>query len=467
MVEKNFRDVSQTLRTWFTKGNEALARQNYEYAITLFQQALTQEPGFFDCRKALRAAQFGKQGGGGTGFFRKMISGAGASPAVAKAQVQVHTNPAEALITLENALNGDPNSSAAHKLLAEAAMALDLPQTAVLSLEIVHRNSPGNKAVTLQLATALGAAGDTARAEKMLSELLRANPSDGEVNQALKNLSASRTLTETSYKDLAGGQGSYRDALKDKDEAVSLEQGNRMVKAENIADKLIGEYEARLRTEPNNLKLLRSIAELYTEQKRFSEALGFYQKIKESDAGNDASLDRAIMETRVRKFDHEIAQIDATDPEQADRLTALRGEKQAFQLAECQRRAEQYPTDLGIRFELGLLYFQNGRIGEAIQEFQKAQANPHKRIQALFYLGQCFAHRGINDLAARTFQNALKEKPVFDDEKKELLYALGGVLEKAGKKDEAIEQFKQIYEVDIGYKNVSAKIDAFYAGPQG
>ena len=33
-----------------------------------------------------------------------------------------------------------------------------------------------------------------------------------------------------------------------------------------------------------------------------------------------------------------------------------------------------------------------------------------------------------------------------------------------GKKEEAVEQFKQIYEMDIGYKDVSAKVEAFYAG---
>ena len=41
---------------------------------------------------------------------------------------------------------------------------------------------------------------------------------------------------------------------------------------------------------------------------------------------------------------------------------------------------------------------------------------------------------------------------------------LGVVLEKMGKKEEAIEQFKQIYEVDISYKDVAAKVDAFYSG---
>ena len=33
-----------------------------------------------------------------------------------------------------------------------------------------------------------------------------------------------------------------------------------------------------------------------------------------------------------------------------------------------------------------------------------------------------------------------------------------------GKKEEAIEQYKKIYEVDVGFKDVAKKVDAFYAG---
>ena len=68
------------------------------------------------------------------------------------------------------------------------------------------------------------------------------------------------------------------------------------------------------------------------------------------------------------------------------------------------------------------------------------------------------------DMAARRLQDALKEKIVFDEEKKELIYNLGCVLESLGKKDEACEQFKQIYEVDIGYKDVAAKVEGYYGG---
>jgi len=111
-----------------------------------------------------------------------------------------------------------------------------------------------------------------------------------------------------------------------------------------------------------------------------------------------------------------------------------------------------------------VLYFQAGKTTEAVGEFQKAQQNPHKRIAAMNYLAQCFALRNMNDSAVRTLQNAIKEKPVFDEEKKELTYNLGCVFEKMGKKAEAIEQFLIIYETDINYRDVGAKVDAHYAG---
>jgi tetratricopeptide (TPR) repeat protein len=466
MAEKSLNELPRDLRALFTKGSEALQRDNLDYAIELFNQVLAREPAQYEIRKALRTAQF-KKAGSGRGFFKKMLSSAGSQPLVAKGHLALNKNPAEALQIAEQILNGDPNNSAAHRLVVEASFALELPLTAVSSLEILAKNSPKDREVAIKFAQALADAGQSGRAEKILADLYQQFPTDNDLAQALKDLSARKTLDEGGYDALADGKGSYRDILKNEEEAVSLEQQNRQVKTEDITERLIGEYEARLKAEPKNLKLLRSLAELYTQKNQFDKALGYYDQIKSSDVGADASLDRSIAETVVRKFDHEISQLDASAPDYADKSAKLQAEKQAYQLAECQKRAERFPTDLQIRFELGQLYFQAGKITEAIKEFQKASGNPHRRIQALSYLGQCFARRGINDLAATTFQDALKEKVVFDDEKKELFYLLGCVFEKVGKREEAIAQFKTIYAVDVSYKDVAEKIDAYYGGQTG
>jgi tetratricopeptide (TPR) repeat protein len=281
----------------------------------------------------------------------------------------------------------------------------------------------------------------------------------------LKDVSAKKTLDEKGYQSVATGQGSYRDILKDKKEAVSLEQEKRVEKSEDTADRLIREKEARLKTEPENLKLLRDLAELFTQKKQLDKALEYYELAKKTPAGSsDPTLDRAIADTRVRQFDQQLEKLDQAAADYGDQSSRIQAEKLAYQVSECQKRAEKFPTDLTIRFEMGVLYYQSGKIGEAIPELQKAQGNPHKRIAAMNYLGQCFSKRKMFDLAARQFQNAIKEKPVFDDEKKDLIYNLGSVFESMGKKNEAIEEFKQIYEVDSGFRDVSAKMDAFYSG---
>ena len=464
MAEKTANDVPRDLRALYTKANEAAQRDNFDYAFALYCQVLEKEPGFFECRKALRGAQLKKLGGGGTGFFKKMLSGAGNSPQLIKAQAILRSNPAGAMVVAEQILNGDPNSSAAHRIIVDAAHALEMPKTAILSLEHIVRNSSKDKSIAIEYADAIAATGgDHEGGTKVLQELLRSSPNDPDLLAALKNLSARQTLDEGGYGALESGEGSYRDILRNKEEAVSLEQEKRVVQTEDSAARLIAEYESRLANEPNNLKMIRSLAELYTQKKQYDRALHFYDRLKNTDMGTDPSLDRAIADTRVRQFDNQIEQLNPFAADHAEQIEKLKTDKTDFQLAECQKRAEKYPTDMAIRFELGTLYFNAGKIGEAIGEFQKAQSNPNKRIAAMNYLAQCFAKRNMNDSAVRTFQNALKEKPVFDEEKKDLIYNLGCVLEKMGKKNESIEQFLIIYESDINYKDVGKKIDAHYA----
>ncbi|HMJ88410.1 MAG TPA: tetratricopeptide repeat protein [Candidatus Acidoferrum sp.] len=463
MSEKAINAIPRPQRDLYEKGMMAIQRNNLDYAISILTQVVTVEPAFFEARQALRAAQFKRGAASQGGFFKKMIGGATSQPALAKAQLTLRKNPVEAMQQLEELLNTDPQNNSAHKLLAEAAVSAGLMRTAMLSLEIVYKQNPRDRELAMQLADCYVQARQTQKAEAVYTELLRQKPNDPEVLQALKNVTAQASMREGGYEAAAESGGSYRDLLKDKEESAQLEQSNRVVKSDGVTQNLVTEYETRLRNEPNNVKLMRSLAELHAQKKEFDAALSYYQRIRNTDGGADSSLEKIIAETSLKKLDHLKAQLDPSAADYAERLAEIDAQKIVFQLEECRVRAEKYPTDLHIRYELGVLFYNAGKISEAIQEFQKAQNNPQRRLSAIMYLGRCFAKRGMNDMAARKIQDALKEKPNFDDEKKEMLYELGSVLEKMGKADEAIEQFKQIYEADIGYRDVAAKVDAYYA----
>lgn len=466
MPEKTVQEVAAYVREQYEKGKAAYARQNYDYAIELFNGVLKLEPAFFEARTALRATQF-QRTKMGKGFLKRMFGKASSSPGLARAQMLAKRNPPEAIYAAEQVLNGDPNNITAHRILAEAATAADLPKTAVFCLEIAFKQNPGDKKLTLQMADAYANAGQISKAESLYSEVIKGNPDDPELQQQLKDLSARRTMAEGGYEKLEDGQGSYRDVMRDKDKALSLEQANRTVLTEDVAGKLIAECLAKLEAEPDNLTLVRRIADLYFEQKDFDHAVEFLEKIKNSEKGGDPAIDKKITGISLIRIDEKLAVLDSSDVDYENDVRALTQERLQIQIEAARQLVERYPSELQYRFDLGEILFKAGKISEAIQEFQKAQANPHRRVATLNYLGQCFSKRGLHDVAIRTFQRALDGKNSFDDEKKDLVYQLGLAQEAMGKKEDAIESFKQIYEVDIGYRDVSARVDAYYAEQTG
>lgn len=462
MPETTSNDVPRPIRELFEKATLAYERNNFDYAIQILNGVLDQEPGFFEARQLLRATQQQKPQEK-TGLFRKLVGGAGNAPALAKGQLALRGNPKEALSAAESILNSDPANTSAHKLLAEGAMALGLTKTAVMALETVIASDPDDAKAARNLAGLYFQQDQLDKAEELYRNLLARRPDDTDLPQTLKNLAARRMLVEKGYGAVESGNSSYRDLIKDKEEALHLEQANRSTKDDTIADRLIAEYEIQLRNEPNNRRTLRAVAELHAQKKEFDRAIEYLRSVIAAEGNSDPTVEKAIADIEAKRVEHALSKLDPTAADFAERKADLEAQRDAQALAECKGRAERFPSDLQIRFELGSLHFKAGRFSEAIQELQRAQNSPHRRTAAINMLGQCFASRKMWDLAARTFQNALKEKPTWDEEKKELLYHLGSALEKLTKPDEAIEHFKNIYEQDIGYRDVAAKVDSYYA----
>ena len=454
MVEKSKKEVHPEARDYFEKGISALRKDNLDYASKLFEQSLKKEPGFFECREALRLNQFKRAEKKSS--FSKIFSKTTSSSLLPKGQLALRNNPIEAIEVAEQILSEDPYSIMGNKLLGEAASLVGFHKTALFAWEWVMKQQPGDKNNTINYCDALVEVGEIAKADECCAELAKIYPEDLSVLQLSKNLSARLTMAEGGYDKVASGEADYRAVLKDEAGAVLLEQENRRSEQESTADNLIREYEKRLEGDNKNLKLIRSLAELYGRKKDFNRSVEYYELFNKTNLRSDAGVDRAILIAKLSSYDQRIESIDIENVEQ------LRKERDSFEIDQIQKLAETYPSDLSLRFELGVLQFKANDIQSAIKSFQRAQANPHREIASLAYLGQCFSKRGMNDMAARTLQNALDKKDVMDNEKMDLYYQLGSVLEAIGKKEESIEQFKQIYERDIDYRDVADRVDAYY-----
>jgi len=66
--------------------------------------------------------------------------------------------------------------------------------------------------------------------------------------------------------------------------------------------------------------------------------------------------------------------------------------------------------------------------------------------------------KSLHDLALEQLRAARQEMPVLDDAKMEVLYQLALCLEKLGRQEEALVEFKAIYAADIGYRDVAERV---------
>ena len=79
--------------------------------------------------------------------------------------------------------------------------------------------------------------------------------------------------------------------------------------------------------------------------------------------------------------------------------------------------------------------------------------------EARIELARCFQQKGYLDLAKKEFEKALAARPAVDERAREILYNLGAIAEAEGDAAEARSFYARIFEVDIGYRDVAAKME--------
>jgi tetratricopeptide (TPR) repeat protein len=400
----------------------------------------------------------------------KQTSGLKTGPIILKAGSVLKKSPAEAMDLAEEALAIDPFSPKANEILAQAAAALDLPKVAALAYETICEGKPDNTEPFQKLADLYVQQKEWEKAQNAYERLLQINPRDGDAMSAMKNVTAQIASLRGGWEKKGGD---FRDSLKDKGQAEALEQAGKIVKTEDAIQAQIAQLSAKVQAEPGNLTWPKQVGALYvqlaehdTDGKYYDSAIEWYQYT--FDLGNkmDSSLEKTISELRLKKLDKNILlykDAAATDPAQyQEYYDTLVVQRKQVVLEMAQHRVERYPTEFEFHFQLGKAYVDLEMYKEALQPLQNGAKSPAVRTDALNLIGYCQWKRKMLDMAEKTFTNVANEIPVMNELKKDILYNLGLVLEESGKKELYIEKMKEIYEVDMSYKDVAQRVEASY-----
>src|SRR4029077_16875826 len=265
---------------------------------------------------------------------------------------------------------------------------------------------------------------------------------------------------------------SYRDLIKDKDEAISLEQQSRIRLTGDALDQQIEETYARHQAEPENLDFARRLAALSEQKDDFESAIRWYQYAADLAKGADTGLLRKISDLKIKYLEHEISSLeeflstysarDEVYAEKSEQLRAAKVSRAEIYIADAQERVKRNPTDLQLRFDLGENFFNARRFREAVPELQRARQNPHARLKAMNVLGCCYGELGMPDLAAKQLEEASREIGSMNEMKKEIVYNLGLVYERMDELEKSLACIKQIYEMDYGYRDVARRVESSY-----
>ena len=464
MAVKTEKELSETQRSLWLKAVAAVELRNLGYAISLLQEILKQEPQFLTGRQLLRRAEVTKKKSSKRSFFNIST----APIAIMKAQREIKKNPRRAIELLERVLEEEPYNRQANLALKEAATAAGWSEIGVFALRTLLEENPRDVKVLHELGCLYHELGENDRELEVYNQITEINPLDAEALRRGKDAAAHASMKSGGWTEA----GSYRDLIKDKEMAISLEQQSRMRLAGESLEKQIAETYARHKAQPANVDLARRLGALNEQKEDFEAAIGWYQYAADLTKGADTGLVRKASDLKIKCLDREIAAHEeflsthdaahALHGERSEQLKTAKAKRAEMLIADARERVARNPTDLQLRFELGENLVNARRFREAVPELQRARQNPHARLKAMNLLGCCYSELGMFDLAMKQLEEASKEILSMDAMKKEIVYNLGLVYERASDREKSLACMKQIYEVEHGYKDVAARVESSY-----
>src|SRR5436305_3363777 len=410
MAVKTEKELSEAQRNLWLKAVAAVELRNLGYAISLLQEILKQEPQFLMGRQLLRRTEVTKN----RSTKRSFLNISTAPIAIMKAQREIKKDPKRAIEMLEKVLEDEPYNRQANMALKEAATAAGWQEIGVFALRtLLEENSRDVKALH-ELGRLYRELGENDQEVEVYNQIIEINPLDAEALRLGKDAAAHASMKSGGWTQAE----SYRDLIKDKEMAISLEQQGRLRLTGEALDQQIAETYARHKAEPANIDLVRRLGALTEQKEDFEAAIRWYQSAADLTKGADTGLARKVSDLKIKRLEQEIANheeflsrhnADEVRAKKSEELKAAKAKRAEILINDALERVARNPTDLQLRFELGKNFFNAARFREAVPELQRARQNPHARLKSMNLLGCSYSELEMPDLAMKQLEEAAKQ----------------------------------------------------------
>jgi tetratricopeptide (TPR) repeat protein len=267
-------------------------------------------------------------------------------------------------------------------------------------------------------------------------------------------------------------EGDFRNSIKDRETQESLQGQYRVVQTEDYRQAAVERARKDFARDPslsrNIYDLAQALSALRTDEAE-NEAIQLLENAYK--AKQDFSFKQRAGQIKIKQLQRKIRKTKAAveanpdDAQAKSALAELSAQLNHFELEHFRLSVQNYPTDLPAKYEYAVRLMQNKQYNEAIPLLQDAQKDPRRKISAMNKIGLCFFLKGWLTDAIDVFNEAIEAHEIKDDDvAKELRYNLARAYEEHDQKEEALELYHKIAQVDFAYRDVSQRVDRLRTG---
>lgn len=464
-------------RRFFEHAQTVADARNYDYAIECYVNGLRHQPDNLAMHQALRE----------TALKRKVAGGkpVGWGEKLGDLFKKGSKNPVDRMLDAEMLWSKDPlNPALAVEVMARAVESGEADGELKMSdvaywvgtqvLDPKQSSQKPGKSIYVKARDLFGKIRAFAKAVEACQRALQLDPGDPELLDSLKNLEAERTMQEGGYAAAGGQEGGFRKMVRDLAQQRALEQEEGVAKASSALDQTIerrrAEYQALRDDVDRAQKLVAALLQKETAEAD-EESIQLLRELWEKTGQYRFKV--RMGDVRIRQFQRQGRNLRAAakaDPENRalrKQLQELAARQLQFELEEYTERVQNYPTDLGLRFELGKRLFAVGKYDEAIASFQQAKGDPRYRAASHEFLGRSYAVRGWLEEAIEALRQGIESHPSKEDRLGlSLRYQLMTVLKQSAIKSRSLDQAKeaqkiasQVLQTDINFADIRQQVE--------
>ncbi len=391
-------------------------------------------------------------------------------------------HPIDRLLFAERAFSKDPLDHESALTMMEHALAataheadLDFSELAYwigeIALDLAQRTKKPDKKHFVRLTEMFVQLERYDRAAEACRIAAALDPGSIDLFQRIKDLEAEQMMNEGKFG--SGKEGGFQESVRDADRQRELAEGDMIVKTESIVEANIARAREAYQEEPENVDLLAKFVNALLAKKDEAaeqEAIDLLENAYRQSSQYKFKMQAGDIRMRqLRRQVRAAEQAFQTDASDANKQAAkqLRQRRDEWELEEFKERVKNYPTDMRVRYELGVRHFSLKQYDEAIGEFQKSQADPRHRAASYGYLGQCYIASEWLDEAIDAFNLGIEAHPTHDDKLGlELRYLLMNALEKSATQDKSPDKAQlaqktasQILQTNINYSDIRERMN--------